>query len=581
MRKTKIICTLGPANDSDDIIRDMIKEGMDVARFNFSHGTHAEHDVRYQRLKKIREEMNLPIAMLCDTKGPEVRTGDFDPPKVELKTGQDYIFTTEECVGDANRCSITYKGLPKDVDVGTQILVDDGLIAMRVVGISKKEVRCKVINGGMIASHKSINVPGVKLNIPYMSETDCKDLAFAVEHDFDFIAASFVRSAEDVIDVRHELEKLGGRDIRIIAKIESAGGVENIDEIIRVSDGIMVARGDLGVEIPLEDIPVIQKKLIRKAYLAGKQVITATQMLESMIKNPRPTRAETTDVANAIYDGTSAIMLSGETAAGMYPVEAVHTMATIARRTEREIDYKRRFDNIKINDPNVTTAISHATCTTAHDLGAKAIITVSKSGRTARMVSRYRPQCLIIGSTTDEKVWRQMNLSWGVRPLLAQEQESTDALFQHVVECATKENLLENGDLVVITAGLPLGVSGTTNLLKVHLVGDILVTGTATSPYSVCGNLCVCKNLNEVKKNFQDGDILVVPQTNNEMLPFIRAASGVVAEQEGLNSHAAIVGLALDKAVIVGATNATRLLKTGTTVTVDGSRGIVYSGEMR
>ena len=376
-----------------------------------------------------------------------------------------------------------------------------------------------------------------------------------------------------------ELEKHNCHKIRIIAKIENSGGVANIDEIIRVSDGIMVARGDLGVEIPLEEIPIIQKKLIKKASSAGLQVITATQMLDSMIKNPRPTRAETTDVANAIYDGTSAIMLSGETAAGLYPIQAVKTMAKIAERTERDINYIEQFRTRNIHErPNVTAAISHATCTTAHDLGAVAIITVTQSGRTARMISRYRPNCPIISGTTDSTVLRQMNLSWGVIPILIEEKHSTDDLFEHVVDVARKNNLVKDGDLVVITTGVPLGVSGTTNLLKVQLVGDILVSGLGVTKGSVCGNLCVCQNEVEALRNYKEGDILVIPETSNELLPLMKSASAIITERDGKNSHAAVVGLALDKPVIIAAQNATKLLKSGTAVTVDASRGIVFCG---
>jgi pyruvate kinase len=436
------------------------------------------------------------------------------------------------------------------------------------------------MNGGDVSSHKSINVPGIHLSLPFISEKDRQDIAFAVREDFDFIAASFTRSAQDIIDLRGELEKLDCHKIKIIAKIENSDGVKNIDEIIRVSDGVMVARGDLGVEIPFEEIPIIQKKLINKVSNAGRQVITATQMLDSMIKNPRPTRAETTDVANAIYDGTSAIMLSGETAAGAYPVQAVKTMAKIAERTESDIDYIHRFRQRDISDrPDVTSAISHATCTTAHDLGATAILTVTKSGRTARMISKYRPNCPIISGTTDPTVQRQMNLSWGVIPIMVEEQKNTDELFDHVVKVAEKNGLVKDGDLVVITAGAPLGMSGTTNLLKVQLVGNVLVSGTGASKGSACGNVCVCKTPGDVEKLFSEGDILVMPETSNELLPYLRAASAVITERAGMNSHAAIAGMALDKPVIVGAQNATRILKSGTTVTVDAMRGIVYSGE--
>ncbi len=577
-RKTKIICTMGPATDDDNVLRLLIEGGMNVARINMSHGTHEEQKVRIDKIKKFREELKMPVAILLDTKGPEIRTGNFKNGKELLHTGQTFTFTTNECEGDNKCCSITFKGLPSDLKTGDKILVDDGLIEMVVQNLTKTNIECKVINEGYIASHKGINVPGVSLSLPFISEVDKADIAFGVEQDLDFIAASFTRTPEDLFQLRHELAINNCDNMRIIAKIENEQGVQNIDEIIRASDGIMVARGDMGVEIPLEDVPVIQKKLIKKAYEAGKQVITATQMLDSMVKNPRPTRAETTDVANAIYDGTSAIMLSGETAAGEYPVESLHIMDVIARRTERDINYIKKFSKRDITwRPDVTSAISHATCTTAHDLGAVAIMTVSKSGLTAREISKYRPACPIICGTTSPKVRRQMNLSWGVIPIMVEEQSNTDALFEHVVHVSQEEGLVQNGDLAVITAGIPLGVSGTTNMLKVHLVGDVLVSGTPVTNKNYCGHLCVCESEKEALANFNSGDILVISKTTNNILSLLKTAGGIVTEEDGLSSHAAIVGMALDKPVIIGARNATKLLKTGTTVKLDCSRGLVFN----
>ncbi|HIR03267.1 MAG TPA: pyruvate kinase [Candidatus Scatovicinus merdipullorum] len=582
MRKTKIICTLGPATDDEEVLRQLMLNGMAVARMNMSHGEHSDHKRRADMIKKLRAELNIPVALLLDTKGPEIRTGRFKNNKVNLETGQTFTLTTEDVEGDETRCSITFKDLPKDVQRGSRILIDDGLIEMKVTDVTKTDIVCHVVNGGTVATHKGINIPGVALSLPFISEQDKADIAFGVAQDFDFVAASFTRSAEDIIQLRGELEKNNCNNIRIVAKIENSEGVENIDEIIRVSDGIMIARGDLGVEIPMEEIPIIQKKLIAKAYSAGKQVITATQMLDSMMKNPRPTRAEATDVANAIYDGTSAIMLSGETAAGLFPVEAVKTMAIIAERTERDIDYIEKFRKRDIPErPDVTSAISHATCTTAHDLGAVAILTVSKTGQTARMISKFRPACPIISGTTEPKVLRQMNLSWGVIPILVDEKDNTDELFEHVVSVAQKEGYVHNGDLAVITAGIPLGVSGTTNMLKVHLVGDVLVSGMAVNHNSVYGRLCVCRSEEDAWENFKDGDILVIPKTTNEILPLMRKASGIITETGGINSHAAVVCLALDKPVIVGAKNATKLLKSGTTVKLDGNRGIVFSAHSK
>lgn len=578
MRKTKIICTLGPATDDENVMRELILNGMAVARMNMSHGTHEDHKKRADVVKRIRAELDIPVALLLDTKGPEIRTKNFKNGSEILEAGQTFTFTTDDIEGDSSHCSITFADLPKDVRRGDKILVDDGLIEMLVTSTSKKDIVCEVLNGGKIASHKGINVPGTRLSLPFISEQDKKDIAFAVEQDLDFIAASFTRSSDDILKLRAELDKNNCNNIRIIAKIENAEGVDNIDDIIRVSDGIMVARGDLGVEIPMEDIPILQKKLITKAYKAGKQVITATQMLDSMMVNPRPTRAEATDVANAIYDGTSAIMLSGETAAGKYPVQALKTMAKIAERTENDIDYIGRFRKRQLTEqPDVTSAISHATCTTAHDLGAVAIITVSKTGQTARMISKYRPACPIISGTTSDKVLRQMNLSWGVIPILVEEKTNTDELFEHVVDVAEKHGLVKNGDLAVITAGIPLGVSGTTNMLKVHLVGNVLVSGTAVTHQSIIGRICVCESEGDVSDKFKPGDIIVVQKTTNSMLPQLKKAGGIITEQDGLNSHAAIVASALDKPVIVGAKNAVKLLKTGTTVKLDGSRGIVFS----
>lgn len=471
MRKTKIVCTLGPATKDENVLRRLIEEGMDVARLNFSHGTHEDHKERIEMVKKLRRELDKPVAILLDTKGPEIRTRDFQGGKVTVEDGQIFTLTPRELLGDNTVASITYKNLAKDIQVGTTILIDDGLIKMEVEAINDEDIRCKVIHGGTISNHKGINVPGVHLNMPYVSEQDVEDIRFGIENDVDFVAASFVRSAKDVLEIRDLLNANGGERINIISKIENAEGINHIDDIIYVSDGIMVARGDMGVEIAGEEVPIIQKMIIRKVYNAGKQVVTATQMLDSMVKNPRPTRAETTDVANAIYDGTSAIMLSGETAAGLYPVEAVQTMVRIAERTEQDIDYcKRFFQRERTANPNVTDAVCHATCTTAIDLNASAIVTVTKSGTSARMVSKYRPNCNIIAGTTSHKVYRQLNMSWGVTPIHLEEKNEIFDLFDHAVETAEKRGLLNPGETVVLTAGVPLGVSGNTNILKVEIV---------------------------------------------------------------------------------------------------------------
>ena len=570
LRKTKIICTLGPATDDDEVLRKLMIEGMDVARFNFSHGDHAQHRKNKDRVEKLREELGLPVATLLDTKGPEIRVGDFKEGKVELVEGQTFTLTTEDVVGDQAKVSITYKNLVNDVKPGDTILIDDGL--------TDKDIVCRVENGGPVSNHKGVNVPRVNLTMPYISDVDRADIIFGIENDFDFIAASFVRSADDILEIRKILDEYECDNINIIAKIENMQGVDNIDDIIRVSDGIMVARGDMGVEIPLEDVPIIQKMIIKKVYNADKQVITATQMLDSMMIHPRPTRAEATDVANAIYDGTSAIMLSGETAAGKYPVEALHTMKTIAERAERDIDYNKRFFNRDaVQNPDITSAISHATCTTAIDLAAAAIITVTKSGKTARMLSKYRPKCPIIGCTPVKKVARQINLSWGVQPLLIGEENNTDDLFEHAVDAAKKHGYVKDGEVTVITAGVPLGVTGTTNLIKVHVVGHILVKGFSINERSATAPLCVCESEDELIKNYKDGDIIVINETSNRIMDQLKTASAIVCEKNGGNSHAAIVGLSRDIPVILGAQNATKILKSGAIVTVNGEDGVVIS----
>lgn len=576
IRKTKIICTLGPSTEDVDILRSLMLEGMNVARFNFSHGTHEEQKARLDKLVALREELNLPIAALLDTKGPEIRLKLLKDGKAFLKAGQMFTLSIGDELGDENGVCITYEDLYKDVKVGDRILIDDGLIEMTITAINGTDIVCQVENDGMISNRKGVNVPNVELSMPFINEKDYSDILFGIENDFDFIAASFTRTADDILEIRKILEEKNGNNINIIAKIENKQGVDNIDEIIRVSDGIMVARGDMGVEIPLEDVPVIQKMIIEKVYKAGKQVITATQMLDSMMKNPRPTRAEATDVANAVYDGTSAIMLSGETAAGAYPIEALRTMVKIAIRTEQDIDYGTlmRKRDVMIN-PDITNAIAHATCTTAMDLNASAIITVSKSGRTARMISKYRSDCLIIGGSIDKKVCRQLNMSWGVTPILIDVQSNSDELFEHAVSKSVEHGLVKEGEIVVITAGVPLGVSGTTNLIKVHVAGHILLSGKGINDKVSAGNLCVAESTEDLKRTFKEGDIIVTTDTNNEMMDQIRQASGLIIEKDSENAHGVIAGLSLDIPVIMGAVNATKLLKSGAFVKMDSEKGIV------
>ncbi len=472
MRKTKIVCTLGPATDDPAVLEAMIDEGMNVARFNFSHSNYEEHLKRLSMLKEAREKKHKYIAALLDTKGPEIRVCKFKDGKIMLETGKKFTLTTRDVEGDESIVSVTYKDFPSDVSIGTRVLIDDGLIELKVIEKNDTDVKCVVINPGPVSDNKGVNLPGTVVSMPYMSEKDIADINFAVDNDFDFIAASFARTAGDILKIRRILDERNCSSISIIAKIENKQGVENIDEILQVSDGVMIARGDMGVEIPYEDVPVIQKMIIKKALKAGKVTITATQMLDSMIKNPRPTRAETADVANAVFDGTGGIMLSGETAVGKYPVEAVKTMARVAVRAEEAINYKKRFfSEDRKSNPNVTDAISHATCTTAHDLNARAILTVTKSGATARNISKYRPNCYIIACATTENLCRRLNLVWGVIPILVGDEFDTFELFDKCVDKAVAIGALEKGDTTVITAGLPLGIPGTTNMIKVQLVG--------------------------------------------------------------------------------------------------------------
>ena len=470
IKKTKIVCTLGPASEKEEVLRELIQNGLNVCRMNFSHGSHEEHKGRIDLVKKVREELGQPTAILLDTKGPEIRTGQFDAPEVLLEEGQTFTITMKDVMGNKEMCTVSYKGLAEDVKPGNTILIDDGLVGLTVKEVNGDDIVCVVENSGIVKNHKGVNVPGVKVNLPAITEKDRSDIEFGIEQGIDFIAASFVRKVSDVLAIREILEENNATDIKIISKIENQEGVDNLDEIIAVSDGIMVARGDLGVEIPTEEIPVVQKLMISKCNEAGKPVITATQMLDSMIRNPRPTRAEVTDVANAIYDGTDAIMLSGETAAGKYPVEAVKTMATIAKRTEKTIDYNNNLRNKKLQASNVTDAISYSTCTTAIDLGVKAILSATSSGHTARMVSKFRPSCPIVATTDNERVMRQLSLTWGVLPTISSNGNTIDEVINNSINAGKEKSYLQDNDLVVITAGVPVATSGTTNLIKVETI---------------------------------------------------------------------------------------------------------------
>ena len=580
MRKTKIICTLGPSTDKDGVLRELIANGMNVARFNFSHGSHEEHKGRLDLLKSLREELGKPVAALLDTKGPEIRLKDFKNGTEMLEAGQTFTLTTRDVEGTKEICSITYKDLPQDVAPGGTIMLDDGLIKLQIQTVNDTDIVCTVLNNGKIKNKKGVNVPGVHLSMPYMSQRDKDDIIFGIEQGFDFIAASFVRTAQDVYEIRNLLNEYDS-NIRIIAKIENREGVNNIDSILAAADAVMVARGDLGVEIDFTELPGIQKTIIDRSFSFGKPIVTATQMLDSMMVNPRPTRAEISDVANAIYDGTSAIMLSGETAAGAYPVEALKTMSAIAERTEQEGFHLRgRTMDFNPGKISVSDATAHAACLTARDVNAAAIVTVSESGTTARLLSKYRPQQPIIACVMREQVQRQLSLSWGITPLMMSLAHSTDELIEMSTALAKENGYLHNGELAVVTAGVPVGVSGTTNMIKIHMVGNCLATGVGVGPENAevsnaTGKACVCRTLDEVHAKFKPGMVLVVPSTSNEMLNYVRDAAALVVEEPGLNSHAAIAGKALLKPTVVGAVGATSHIRDGLMIAVDCAHGSV------
>ena len=580
MRKTKIICTLGPSTDKDGVLRELVANGMNVARFNFSHGSYEEHKGRLDNLKAIRAELGKPVAALLDTKGPEIRLKEFKNGVEMLEAGQTFTLTTREVEGTKEICSITYKDLPQDVHEGGTIMLDDGLIKLRITNVTDTDITCEVLNSGKIKNKKGVNVPGVHLSMPYLSQRDRDDIIFGVQQGFDFIAASFVRTAQDVYDIRNLLNEYDS-NIRIIAKIENREGVNNIDSILAAADAVMVARGDLGVEIDFTELPGIQKSVIDRSFSFGKPIVTATQMLDSMMVNPRPTRAEISDVANAIYDGTSAIMLSGETAAGAYPVEALKTMSAIAERTENEVHYR---DNRLVDAGNgqisVSDATAHAACLTAKDVNASAIVTVSESGNTARLLSKYRPAQPIIACVMNEQVQRQLAISWGITPLMMALAHSTDELIEMSTNLAKENGYLHDGELAVVTAGVPVGVSGTTNMIKIHMIGNCLATGVGIGPEgsalaNATGKACVCHNLDELRAKFKPGMVLVVSSTSNEMLSYVRDAAAIVVEEPGLNSHAAIAGKALLKPTVVGAAGATSHIRDGLMIAVDCAHGSV------
>lgn len=574
--RTKIVCTIGPSSESEEVLEQLVNEGMSVARLNFSHGSIPEHKIKIDRIKKVREKLKRPVAIMFDTKGPEIRLGNLkDDMEPYLNVDDEYILTTEDITGDEKIASITYKELPKDIKKGDSILIDDGLIELKVESVTGDEIHTKVVNGGFIKSKKGVNVPNVKLRLPSLTEKDVADLKFGVKEDIDFVAASFVRTKEDVLNIRSVLESEGMYNIQIISKIENKEGLENIDDIIEVSDGIMVARGDLGVEIPTEEVPIVQKEIIKKCNLKGKPVITATQMLDSMIRNPRPTRAEANDVANAVLDGSDAIMLSGETASGAYPVEAVKTMAKIARAMEESIDYDELLrEKILMNDRNITNSIGKSTCQIAADINADAIITATTSGGTSRAIAKFRPKNQIIAVTTDEKVRRQLSLTWGVEALLSEKIFSTDEVIANAVEISKSHGYVKSSDTVVLTAGVPVGLAGSTNLIKVQTVGELLVRGTGIGEKSVTGRAFVVEEGCDFNE-FREGDILVSPYTDKDMVAYIEKAAGLVVEEAGFTSHGAIVGLNLGLPTIVGAKDICNKLKTGDMILINAKSGTV------
>ena len=583
LKKTKIVCTIGPASQSPEVLEQLIKNGMNVARLNFSHGSHEEHLEKIKTIKRIRRKLNVPLGLMLDTKGPEIRIGKFEEKEYFLKPDDIFTLTTRNIVGNKDIVSVSYEGLPQDVEKGSIISVDDGLIQLEVIEIKDgTEIVCRVQNNGVISNNKGVNLPGRVTNLPSITPKDVDDIKFGIENGIDMIAASFVRKKEDIYDIRKVLEDHGGEDILIISKIESQEGVDNADEIIEASDGIMVARGDLGVEIRTELIPLVQKEIIRKCNKAAKPVITATQMLDSMQRNPRPTRAETTDVANAIIDGTDCVMLSGETAAGKYPVEAVKTMRDICITTELSDDFEENIYQTEIDRKITTTnAISKSTCTIASQLRAKAIITCTASGNTAKAVSKFRPRTNIIACTIDEKVARRLSVSWGVYPIIVDTAYETDELIERAIVGALKENYVQEGDLTVLTAGIPLGVSGTSNLIKVHVIGDIIANGTGVGNKSVSAKVVVGSTKEELEGKFEDGDIIIAKYTNRDINEFMERSSGVIAENGGLTSHTAVVAIHFGIPAILGVKNITNLLEDGDTITLDPLGGIIYKGEAK
>ncbi|NGX74991.1 pyruvate kinase [Staphylococcus sciuri] len=581
MRKTKIVCTIGPASESEEMLEKLMLAGMNVARLNFSHGSHEEHKGRIDTIRKVSSKLNKNIGILLDTKGPEIRTHNMKDGLIELTKGSEVTVKTTEVEGTPEAFSVTYEKLAEDVEVGSTILLDDGLIELTVksVDIAKGEVHCDVQNTGELKNKKGVNLPGVKVNLPGITDKDASDIRFGIEQGVDFIAASFVRRPSDVLDIRAILEEKENNVIKIIPKIENEEGIENIDEILQVSDGLMVARGDMGVEILPEAVPMVQKQLIQKCNKLGKPVITATQMLDSMQRNPRCTRAEASDVANAIYDGTDAVMLSGETAAGLYPEEAVRTMQNIAVAAEEAQDYKKLLsDRSKMIDTNLVNAIGVSVAHTALNLNVESIVAATESGATAQTISKYRPHSHIIAVTPNETTARHMTLVWGVLPVVKKGKQTTDELLNNAVSTAVNTGLVDNGDLIIITAGVPTGETGTTNLMKIHLVGDELAKGQGIGHHSTVGKAVVVNTADDLKGKDLSESIVVTQSTDADMVPYLENAKGIVTEEGGLTSHAAVVGLNLGVATIVGVEGAREKIADGTLITLDPKQHKVFEG---
>ncbi len=580
MRKTKIVCTIGPASENEQTLEKLMMAGMNVARLNFSHGDFEEHGSRIKSIRSVAEKLGKNVAILLDTKGPEIRTNNMENGGIDLEAGQQLIVSMEEVLGTTEKISVTYPDLVNDVHVGSKILLDDGLIELEVKQIEKNELYTEVLNNGTLKNKKGVNVPNVSVNLPGITDKDAADIEFGIEQGIDFIAASFVRRVSDVLDIRKLLEKHKATDIQIIPKIENREGVDNIDSILEISDGLMVARGDLGVEIPAEEVPLVQKQLIKKCNALGKPVITATQMLDSMQRNPRPTRAEASDVANAILDGTDAIMLSGETAAGSYPVEAVQTMHNIASYTEKSLNFRELLSvRSKETETNTTNAISESVAHTAYNLNVPAIITATESGHTARMISKYRPKAPIVAVTNTAGVCRKLALVWGVHAQEGHKVKTTDEMLEVAVDASIQSGIVNHGDTVVITAGVPVGESGTTNLMKVHVIGDILAKAQGIGKTSTSGKIAIAKTAEEAIQKADENTILVTIGSDKDMVPALEKAAGLITEEGGLTCHAAVVGLSLGLPVVVGLENATTLFEEGQQVTLDATTGIIYNGK--